>query len=352
MYRSLAVALILILALAGTALAAVSIEDAVGQFLFAGNVGSDYQYGFIEFSADHEYVWVIHVDTDHDQLEDRYEVRRGSYEVRRNAQGEPGLYLLPQGGEPGFLEQTDFSGLRLSAFTYEGFSFHRRRPADSLFDMSGDQPELSGQLEVISVPPGAAIWLDGKRVPGSTPLTIESTSAGVEHTLRAELVDHQPQLTTFTLKPNQRKRIEVKLASGKATFALKTEPVVKVWMDGRFIGATPMWREDIEAGLHSVELRNDALGIRESFEVQIEEGRVWKKVMRWEGTIELRSDVQCNVFLDDEQLGVTPLSVKLPVGVHRLELRPPDEHHGRRLFVTIKLDQATSLDVIYQDLDR
>jgi len=350
---STALIVVFSLSLAATAaVASLSIEDALGTFIFTQLKDGEYWCGFLEFDAAHGFVMVVHIDENMDQIEDRYLVVRGTYEVRARESGELGLYLMPQGGEPGFLRHMDFSGMHLSTFVWQGFDFRRRRGQEPLFDLSGNQPGLSGVVEIHTEPPGATVILDGRRLPGATPIILDSVTAGIEHMLRIEQVEFQPHIERFTLNEDEGRRIEIELITGSATFALKTEPVVKVWMDESYLGFTPLWHEGVPAGSHRIEIRNGALGIEQTFDIILEEGQVWKKIMRWLGSIQLACDTECMVYEDDKLLGSTPLDIELPIGVHRLDLFPLGAKKGRRVFVRIELDQATQLNVIYDELKK
>jgi serine/threonine protein kinase len=168
-------------------------------------------------------------------------------------------------------------------------------------------PQL-GIAKVRTTPAGATLYLDGKRLDGASPLTIDGIQANAEHVLLAQLDGFGDELAHFTLTPSQVLPLEVKLArlpAGKRPARPK---------DPAHLVARPA---PVAAG---------AQGRSAAGEPTRLDG---------EGTLVLASSPWCNVRIDGVDKGPTPLSVKLPAGKHTVVLTNPEFKITRTLPVLV-----------------
>ncbi len=121
-------------------------------------------------------------------------------------------------------------------------------------------------LEVISVPPGASVTLDGEAVPGAAPVRItEGLSLERTHHVAVSMPGYETWTTTFQPTRGLVKQIAV-LAPERATLRIESEPPgAHVWVDGVLYGSTPLEVPGLPIG-REVQIRASRVGHREARE--------------------------------------------------------------------------------------
>ncbi len=320
----------------------LSIDKLFGEYTFWRQTEEGYESGYLAFALDHAWTLVVHVDRDYDRYPDRYEVRKGAYAVEKQEDGGYGFRLTDEGATA-FLADVRIVDGRVQSFTYGERSFVRRHGQDPYFNMVGNQPKLAGQLTVGSDPAGAAVFVDGHRVPGSTPLTIAKPAADRELRIRVVRQDYRPTEKTVTLAENENRSIHFELFRGDSGLSIKSLPRVKVSLDGRAMGTTPLELSDLPAGRHELALTNEALGIdhRETF--TIAEGETFARSYEFTGRLVIDVGRACRIYRRDRLAGRTPFDERVPVGRHVLVL--VDENgERRRVTVDIAPEKTTTIE--------
>ena len=129
-----------------------------------------------------------------------------------------------------------------------------------IYLLSGGSEPLA--LEVISVPEGASVTLDGRPVPGTTPLTVtDGLIAGRSHVVQVTKSGYEPYSATVTIQEGMRRQIFV-LNQIRATLRVETDPPgAEIWVDGVLRGPAPLDVVGLVAG-QTVEVRAAAPGRR------------------------------------------------------------------------------------------
>ena len=70
----------------------------------------------------------------------------------------------------------------------------------------------AGYLEIVSNPPGAAVFVNGERMDGATPLTLR-VQAGLPQEVVVDLYGHEAQGQTVTVQPGQTYPLEFDLVA-------------------------------------------------------------------------------------------------------------------------------------------
>lgn len=174
-----------------------------------------------------------------------------------------------------------------------------------------------GTLSVTSQPSGAAVYVDGAFA-GYTPLSyglrpgnydVEVVSDGRSQTERVQVRPDRTSEFVATFRPTIR--------TGSVRFA--SEPSgADVYVDGSFVGTTPMSPIVLDVGTYRAEFRRDGYdALRQDFEVRAnQETRVTGSLRAQAGTLVLTANVGgARVFLDGREVGV------IPSGTGRLTLR-------------------------------
>jgi serine/threonine protein kinase len=159
------------------------------------------------------------------------------------------------------------------------------------------EPEV-GIVRIDTSPTGAALYLDGVKLPGLSPATVDRIDAGKEHVLLVQLDGHKDELKKFTLHAAEVQTLSLKLTrdrkpvaahvkttkdegapkpkatappvklEGEGTLLLASSPWVNVKIDGQDKGPTPL-RVTLPAGKHTVLLTNPEFKINRSMPVMI-----------------------------------------------------------------------------------
>lgn len=129
---------------------------------------------------------------------------------------------------------------------------------------------------------------------------------------------------------------------------------VLVFLDGQFLGKTPLRRSDILPGSHRVKYYKDGFQSEEK-KVSIRDGGSFEMVLSEipkEGSISVVSSPEgANVYLGSEFLGKTPLNnVRVKTGYNRLRLSM-EGHVDLLKGVEIKKGEETKLDLILRPGD-
>ncbi|MFC1544446.1 PEGA domain-containing protein [Gemmatimonadota bacterium] len=176
----------------------------------------------------------------------------------------------------------------------------------------------TGQIRVVSDPPGAIISLNG-RVAGQAPATIVlqegphdlmlELEGFIPHSEKIEVVGGQSRTMTISLR-------HVPVGSVRVT---STPDGAQVYLDGDPVGATPVMLTDVTAGKHAIEISKEGFdSVTESVEIIAGaiSGIDAALVRSGRADLVLRSTLTgARVFVDGQ-----PQSTTLPVA--SIELRP------------------------------
>jgi hypothetical protein len=160
-----------------------------------------------------------------------------------------------------------------------------------------------GIVKIATTPPGATLFLDGKRLEAQSPVTLDAISCGKSHVLLATLPGHWDALTSFTLADNEVRPIAIRLRE-MTHHARKVAPIAPV--KSKVAASPPPAVTSLDG----------------------------------EGTLLLASNPWCNVSIDGVNKGPTPVSVKLRAGKHNVVLSNPEFKIARTLPVVILPNQT------------
>lgn len=114
-------------------------------------------------------------------------------------------------------------------------------------------------LEIISVPEGAEVVLDGRRVPGVTPLSIRDVEVGRPYRVRLTYPGYEPHEAEITTREGPNRRVFL-LDPIRVTMRIETSPPgAQVWVDNMLRGHAPLTIPGLAAG-QTVHLRSSAPG--------------------------------------------------------------------------------------------
>jgi hypothetical protein len=227
--------------------------------------------------------------------------------------------------------------------------------ATALFSV-GQTPRpvaTTGRLELRSSPSGSAVYLNGSFV-GNTPLTLDERAGRYEILFSRD--GYEPFRTTVNLAAGETRRVSAELAplrrTGRVTFD-STPRGAEVYLDGRYLGITPLSNVTLDEGRYEVRFR--LAGYQEAVQsVNVRQGAtqtVRAELRRPFGSLELRANVGgARVFINGEEVGRVPsgsgrlLLDELPVGRHQLTVVAPGYNTAVETF-TIRAGETTQVRV-------
>ncbi len=125
--------------------------------------------------------------------------------------------------------------------------------------LTSGEPTPDSTVEVISVPSGASVLLDGTELPAVTPLVIsDGLEIGRMQRIEVQLDGYEVWTTTFQPIDGTLKQIAV-LSPLRATLHVRTEPAAHVWIDGVLFGSSPVEVPNREIG-SEVHVRASLMG--------------------------------------------------------------------------------------------
>jgi hypothetical protein len=122
---------------------------------------------------------------------------------------------------------------------------------------------ITGTLVIESTTKGAKVFIDGDEV-GSIPLERPIRLMPGQHTIKVTKPGHTQYMETIRIRRGRRVRLEVDLLPIAGVVTLLTSPQgARVYLDGKFVGKTPLRELEIKAGKHRVRIAH--IGFYDTF---------------------------------------------------------------------------------------
>ena len=189
-----------------------------------------------------------------------------------------------------------------------------------------------GGLQVSTDPAGAKILIDGE-ARGVTPLTVSDLKAG-DHEVVVEGTG-EPIRRTVTVQEGAVASLVISMNSAGAFasgwLAISGVPV-QIMENGTLLGSTETPRILVPAGMHELELTNEALGYRVTRTAQVVAGQTLSITLKPpQGTLNINALPWAEVWVDGKPAGETPIgNLSLPIGDHELLFRHPELGEQRK----------------------
>jgi hypothetical protein len=184
-------------------------------------------------------------------------------------------------------------------------------------------------MEVTTTPAGAALVLDGKTLSQRTPARLENLTPGQTHVLLVHLDGQKGVAQRFTLDAGEEASMEIDLHRNAPP-----KPIARAHGHGGGDRAV-----ERERAAHPVAAPTPTVPAPPPAPVPAVRPQ-------GEGMLVVASSPWCNVSVDGQPRGTTPLSLKLKAGPHAVVLSNPEFHISRTLSVEVQPGQTVrkSLD--------
>ncbi len=186
------------------------------------------------------------------------------------------------------------------------------------------EPLPFGDIEVTSLPPGAEVFMDGKKV-GITPLSMSNVKKGTKK-IEVKKMCYAPESRTVEIKPLKKVSLDIKLKNACGSLRIASKPQgAKVFINGKMTGTTPLAIKKLKAGKISLELKKECYkSVKRSVSVDpLKQNSVNISMEPTCGSLRIASKPQgAKVFINGKMTGTTPLAIKkLKAGKISLELK-------------------------------
>ncbi|RME51099.1 MAG: PEGA domain-containing protein [Deltaproteobacteria bacterium] len=203
--------------------------------------------------------------------------------------------------------------------------------------------EETSRLTIRTEPAGATILLDGRPLPRKTPVEGFPLDRRGRQTLTLTLPGFAP--FTTTLEPRAGETVTLQHRFERVQYGqliVDSQPWTTVFLDGVKLDTTPVFRDEVPAGEHTLRLYNPSAGLDEVIPISIEPGRLNKIAPRFEGFLSVHLDRPAEVYLDGRPIGRTPIE-RFPVviGAHELKLKFIDLSGEMTLPLRIRRGETT-----------
>ncbi|HSP89411.1 MAG TPA: PEGA domain-containing protein, partial [Vicinamibacterales bacterium] len=189
---------------------------------------------------------------------------------------------------------------------------------DVLPKAAGADLKGTGSIRVTTEPAGADVLIDGV-LHGSAPLTVENLAEGA-HTI---LVRDGTGSVRKTVQVRADEAVEAALQLRPGWLAVFAPVKLEILENGRSIGSTERGRILTPPGPHTIELVSQAMGFRETRQVEIKPGVVAAVTIAMPpATIEIVAPADAEILVDGERIGTAPLGpVQVAVGTREILMR-------------------------------
>ena len=197
----------------------------------------------------------------------------------------------------------------------------------ALWAQAPKKSACSGWIAVESVPvDGAAVTLDGKDTGLQTPATLKNVPCGT-HTISASKLLYVGGMKKLKVSNQEVVKARLTMKPNFASVEIATRPAgAHLFLDGKSFGDSPLKIKQLEAGQHEVKAsfpdHQDAV---RKFVVKKGKKLVLKIQMKasfGEVVIKAKPESEASVWIDGDELGSTPLTLKrVLAGVHTIEVK-------------------------------
>lgn len=182
-----------------------------------------------------------------------------------------------------------------------------------------EAPEpITGMLDISSVPVKADIYINGKHY-GTTPRIISDLLIG-DYTMKLEKQGCASVTKIITIEENTTLAIKEELANGKEVVIKTDTSGDKVYIDGNYVGTTPL-TTNLSYGSHNLKaLRDSQIAVKT---VEVKTTTVKDEfVLAFGKMINITSNKKGDdIYVDGKKVGTTPMEIDFSLGKHEVEVR-------------------------------
>lgn len=208
-----------------------------------------------------------------------------------------------------------------------------------------DLVPLPGALSIVSIPPGAEVFLDDRRTGRKTPCRIGDLDVDKPLTIRLQMAGHRDWSDVLSFEPGENADLTPILEKLFGSLRIDSTPWTEVSIDGIPLGKTPLVEAEYPVGSHRLVLENQDASIREEIAIEISEKEIYAEHFTFRGSLEIRTDPVSEVYIDGNHVGRTPLSdMEVIAGPHLVRLVDEGTNREKRFTVQVASGSVTKVD--------
>ena len=191
---------------------------------------------------------------------------------------------------------------------------------ETVLQAVGADVKATGSIHVTTDPAGVEVLVDGV-LHGRSPLTVENLAEGA-HTL---LVRDGSGSVRQTVRVRADEALNAALQIRPGWLAVFAPVKLDILEDGRSIGSTEGGRILAAPGPHTIEVVSQAMGFRETRQVEVRPGGVAAVTIQMPpATIEVVAPADAEILVDGQSVGLAPLGpIQVAVGTREIVMRHP-----------------------------
>ena len=202
-----------------------------------------------------------------------------------------------------------------------------------------------GALDIVSLPAGARVVLDGDEV-GVTPLKLESVQPG-RHTV---VVSTETASVRRTVRIEAGKTVSLDLSVFAGWVAVFSPIQLHISEDGRALGTTDSGRILLPPGRHVLTLTNTEYGYSAKETVEIVAGEERAVNVTPKGTVNVNAQPWAEVWVDGQRVGETPLAnLQVTLGTREFVFKHPQYGERKTVTTVTATPSAVSVDFTRQN---
>jgi eukaryotic-like serine/threonine-protein kinase len=170
---------------------------------------------------------------------------------------------------------------------------------DAALEAQDARPAANGPASLIvkTTPTGAQIRISGRDAGARSPTVLRALPGGTKVELIASMDGHHDDHFTVELAPGEVKEIHRRLVSkprakrprpprrprpstGHGTLTINAKPWAVVYIDGKRVGVTPLFKLKVSAGQHKLRLRNPDKKLEKTTTITVPRDTVVKRVFK------------------------------------------------------------------------
>lgn len=210
----------------------------------------------------------------------------------------------------------------------------------------------TGSMSVMSEPPSASVYLDGKVI-GATPLLIKEVPVG-EHLLGISKAGYVESNQKVIVRGNEVTDVNIRLNPMTYSVSLSSVPEnAEVFWDETAKGTTPVIIENVTTGLHKVRIVKEGYEEQgDAIDVKMPLTEKTYRLNPCTGSLNIKTDpAGVEVIIDNRNIGTTPMSVSaLPVKQYLVKLRK-EGYKEKDITVIIAKDKASEINEMLLEID-
>jgi hypothetical protein len=211
----------------------------------------------------------------------------------------------------------------------------------------GDVVDERVAVLISSVPPGAEVKLDGKKLPGKTPIAVKVPLVAGSHKLTFTLDDESPFTKTMRVPAGAAFLEEKAILAEAGDVRVETfPPGAQLRLDGAKVGKSPKTIPGVDfEKTHRVEIKKAGFKV-ETVEIPKDRERLHLVKVRLNssgprGELMVISNPGAQIQVGDVVIGQTGFeSYEMPVGTHRIKLVVPALQQESEFDVQVEEDEV------------